>query len=539
LRGKPLGERVGADGFSVRDAALLGAILGALAIVYWEPLTGLVTTWSRSPMYSYGFGVPAVSAFLIWERRGLLRRIPHVPAPLAGGSVLAAAFALTLVGGAASIQTLQQIGFVLAIVGVVLLLFGRRFTFAIWAGLAYLLLMIPVWDVFTERLHWPFQLRSAEVGVAMLRAVGIPAHREGTIISLPNVTIEVARACSGVNYLVAVLALGLPVAYLYVDGLLRRAALIGFAVVIAAVSNSLRVALIGGLAYLEIGSPLHGPFHVLHGLFVAMIGYVALFVGLRWLGRAARPGTALTSSRAAWPRLSAPLAVSVIAALAGLGIVSVVQRPVAVALIAPLDALPLELGRWSGRPVSAAIDAPSAKWWRGSDATLQRRYLRADGAEADVFIGYFEMQRQGKELVSFLSAPLHEAASPLPIDLPGGGRLRANHVAEVEGRKESSVFWYELDGGTEANEYRAKARLLGNALLRRRTNGAVVMISSVVSSSGGHVAAAGDLEELAALVHQQLTATLPWAGAQPTRSVRVAAASRGLIPGTEEQGSYR
>ena len=117
----------------------------------------------------------------------------------------------------------------------------------------------------------------------ILQLVGVPAYHEGVTLHLPTITLEVARACSGVNYLIAVLALGLPLGYLYLPSLPRRAILIVSAVIIAAVSNSLRVALIGMLAYWEIGSPLHGPFHVLHGLFVSGIGYVVLFAGLRML----------------------------------------------------------------------------------------------------------------------------------------------------------------------------------------------------------------------------------------------------------------
>ena len=81
--------------------------------------------------------------------------------------------------------------------------------------------------------------------------------------------IEVARACSGVNYLVAVLALGLPLAYLYLRSWWRRGVLIASALLIAAAANSLRVALIGVLVYYDLGAPLHGPAHVLHGLFVS------------------------------------------------------------------------------------------------------------------------------------------------------------------------------------------------------------------------------------------------------------------------------
>ena len=123
---------------------------------------------------------------------------------------------------------------------------------AVWFALAYLVLMVPFWEGLTEPLHLPFQQLSANLGIRMLHVVGIPSYREGLYLFLPNVTLEVARACSGVNYLVAILALGLPLGYLYLPTVWRRVLLLAMAIGVAAISNSLRVALIGVLSYLEI-----------------------------------------------------------------------------------------------------------------------------------------------------------------------------------------------------------------------------------------------------------------------------------------------
>ena len=117
---------------------------------------------------------------------------------------------LSTAARACGVQVLDRLAFLVSLTAAVILLFGYAYLRVAWAALAYLLLMIPIWDGLTESLHGPFQLRSAEIGTWLLRNVGVPAHREGTVIALPNLTIEVARACSGVNYLIAVTALGLP-----------------------------------------------------------------------------------------------------------------------------------------------------------------------------------------------------------------------------------------------------------------------------------------------------------------------------------------
>ena len=117
---------------------------------------------------------------------------------------------MTIAGRAGGIQVLEQLAFLVSLTARRAHAVRRRRTSASrWAALAYLLLMVPLWDGFTEPLHEPFQQRSAAIGIWLLHGIGIPAFREGTFITLPNLQIEVARVCSGVNYLVAVVALGL------------------------------------------------------------------------------------------------------------------------------------------------------------------------------------------------------------------------------------------------------------------------------------------------------------------------------------------
>ena len=116
-----------------------------------------------------------------------------------------------------------------------------------------------------------------------MRVIGIPLFRDGTLITLPNLTLEVARECSGVNYLVAVLALALPMAFLRLRESVAPSLLVVSALVVAALANGAARRLDRALAYWDIGSPLHGPFHVLHGLFVAAVGFVVIFAGLQLL----------------------------------------------------------------------------------------------------------------------------------------------------------------------------------------------------------------------------------------------------------------
>jgi EpsI family protein len=485
-------------------AALL-AVAGGLAFAEWTAVRGMMRLWANSPMYSYGYLVPVIAGVLVWSRRDRLAALPVRPAPIAGGLLLAL-WAVLMIGGVRSgLQLAQQVALLPGIVGAVLVLCGLAHVRVAWAGLAYLILMIPIWDGLTEPLHLRFQTLSAGIGVWLVRLVGVPAFREGVFIDLPNLKIEVARACSGINYLVAVLALGLPLAYLYLRSPWRRILLLVSAVVVAALSNGLRVALICVLAYYEVGSPLHGPFHVLHGLFVAGIGHVVLFIGL-WLlsersardgGRAA-PGPAIGS--AASPlRRSLALAGGLALVFWATGAYVHTYRPERVTLSSALSNLPRELGAWTSDPFAV----PSRiEWWTGADDHVARIYRTADGRQADVHVLYFEAQEQNRELVSFRVTPLHRRAASTTLAHAGGDTMRVNLAAPAADDARYALFWYDVGGRVEARPTAVKLRTMWNALLHGETSGAAVFIT--MPGTPGGASEPDGLRDLASQVQTAL-----------------------------------
>src|SRR5688500_6586418 len=90
------------------------ALTAGLCLVYAEPLLAMVRQWNVSPMYSYAFTVPAISAFLLWSRRREFRQQPLRPAPIAGGLVLLAALAVQALGRLAAVQVVEQLSFLVA-----------------------------------------------------------------------------------------------------------------------------------------------------------------------------------------------------------------------------------------------------------------------------------------------------------------------------------------------------------------------------------------------------------------------------------------
>jgi EpsI family protein len=474
------------------DPFLLRTIgLGVLLVLLCAPILGdLWNLWWNRYGFSHGFLVPLVSLYLAWLRWPALRQIPVEPAFVPGLLWLVVATVLLLASEIAGILTTGSLALILVLAGLVLLLCGYAYLKALAFPLAYLVFMTPVLDGLTEPLVWPFQLLTANMSVAILQALGIPVLLENsTSIILPTVTLEVVRECSGAGLLIAVLAIGLPLASLTLQAWWSRITLVLSSVVIAIVANWVRVAVMGIYAQAG-GKDLHGPYHILQGLFVDWVAFVFLFVGAWLLGRMEHdaPPTSLhgdgkgsflglvshgPASNRAWWIACSTLAVAAVALYAVDGGTTELKKELAT--------FPTVIGDWviDHQPNDESlVDLPDA------DESLARTYRAPDGRRVNLYVAYTKTQRQGKELVGMETAPLHEKANATVLRV-GEGSVPANRTFLDKSRRPVPVtFWYHINGTSYADRNLAKLATIKQAVLRGRTDGALVLVSAEPRSGG-------------------------------------------------------
>ncbi|HSL21164.1 MAG TPA: EpsI family protein [Vicinamibacterales bacterium] len=465
---------------------LLVAALFLLA--YQATLVTLVDYWTRNDVYSYAFLVPPIAAIFVWLKRDELRRIPPRPALLPGAALTLIGLLLLLAGRRASVNLVEELSLVVTISGLVLLLRGGRAFRVLAFPIGYLLAAVPIWDLLTSRLHPYFQSYSAAVGVGLLRLVGVPVHKDGVVIQLPHVTLEVTEACSGINYLIAILCIGIPLTQLFVVGWPRQLFIVLAAVVVAVLSNGLRVAMVSLFAYYDIRAAdgdIHGPYAFARSLMISGVGYVVLCALIfRFAEARPRPGSVRTIDERAEPaRRPAHLARTIAVGLAVLLLAAYVTferlpRASAVEITRGVS-LPDRIGRWEVRSVGTfSSDLQSLEF----DDTLSKNYAAADGTELNLFIGYFRAQVQGRELAGHglrttLSPP---NTSPGPVFREDGERP----IDFMKPAGQSTYYvthWYVINGTVVSDDYRLKLQTAANAILRGRTNGAVVAVKARAS----------------------------------------------------------
>jgi exosortase len=262
-------------------------LLPFVAVLYATIMPDLFDDWLNDPNYSHGLLVPFISGWFAWQRRGDLQA-SEVRSSNAGLVVIFTALVMLIVGAAGTEYFTQRISLVLLLAGIILYWFGREVLRILALPVAFLVFMVPLPYIVYDAIAFPLKLLVAKVSVATLKAVGVIVWREGNIIMFPNVTLEVADACSGLRSLMSLLAIGVSYAFIFHNSRPQRILLILMAVPIAMISNMFRVIATGFLAQYYGAAAAEGFFHEFAGLAVfALAMGLLLLTGmiLRRIGR--------------------------------------------------------------------------------------------------------------------------------------------------------------------------------------------------------------------------------------------------------------
>ncbi|MEZ5065328.1 MAG: exosortase/archaeosortase family protein [bacterium] len=221
-------------------------VLGFGVLAMYGPLAPeLVSDWNRSGNYSHGWAVLPLAVALVFARRERLTATARQPAAT-GAWIVAAAVAVYLLGAAASEFFLLRSSIVPWALGCVALLHGWRRARVVAFPVAFLLFMIPPPTLVWNAIALPLQLLASRVAEWTLVLAGATIERDGNVIHLAGVSLEVAAACSGLRSLVTLLALAALLAEGSLTGTIvrrfpNRVILFLAAVPIAVLLNAVRV----------------------------------------------------------------------------------------------------------------------------------------------------------------------------------------------------------------------------------------------------------------------------------------------------------
>ena len=280
LVGAHVGKREGSFGglrstLGNREIAA-GCVLAILLIAIYSKIgVKLVTDWYEIADYSHGFLVPFFAAFILWDKRKILQATPTRPT-WAGLPLLVFGIITLFFGVYGAELFLSRISFVLILAGMVWMFFGSAILREIRLPLAVLLLAIPFPEIIFNQITFPLQLFASRVASSILPVLGVPVFREGNVIQLPVMKLEVAQACSGIRSLMSLFTLAVFYGYFLEKTTGRRWFLALASIPIAVAANSARI--VGTGLCVQYWDPAKG-----EGFFHEFSGWVMFVISLSLL----------------------------------------------------------------------------------------------------------------------------------------------------------------------------------------------------------------------------------------------------------------
>jgi len=254
-------------------------VLVGLLVLYVPTFYGLATSIWQEDDQAYGPIILAVIVWLIWDKRKVLLALPARTRPVPGLSILVFGLLLYIVGRSQDINLLQVGALIPILAGVLLAMRGSPGLREMGFMLLFIVFLIPFPNVFVDAVTGPLKQNVSMIAEYVLYTAGYPIARSGVVITIGQYQLLVADACSGINSMFSLTAMGL--LYLYLaqrKNWLHNGLILASLLPIAFCANVLRVIFLVLVTYHFGDSAGQGFLHGFSGmvLFVVALTFVMI-----------------------------------------------------------------------------------------------------------------------------------------------------------------------------------------------------------------------------------------------------------------------
>ena len=442
----------------------LGFAAAAILLLFYHDAAAIVAIWWNSATFNHCLLIPPLLWWLVAQRREELAEL--TPAAWWPGLLLVGAGAFGwMLGEAGGVAFARHLGLLFMLQGSVIALLGRHVAKGLAFPLCYALFLVPA----GEELVPAMQTVTAQISSFLLSVTGVPAHLEGIFITTPTGYFQVAEACAGVKFLIAMAAFGALVANVCYRSWKRRLAFVAVSLAVPVLANGLRAWLTIYVAHRTGSVDLAAGFdHVVYGgIFFAIVIAIILALGWRFFDRGVNDPW--FDPRKLQPEVPRGARLNPVVG----GIIGLILAPVAWLFL---------VGASGAHPVPATIALPQVPGWQlvpagqgrawqphyvGADRIRIAHYRDAQGRIVDLAIIVFASQSEGRELVGFGQGAVEPDtgawAWTANAEPPPGGR--AERIASNGVAREVLSFYRVGDvltgSGVEVKLETLKTRLLG------------------------------------------------------------------------------
>ena len=462
-----------------RYIGVWAGLVAVILLILNRDVLHLVTRWWNSSTYGHCLLIPPILAWLVYLRKDGLKRLAPRPWP-PGAALMLGAGLIWFVGELAGAALLRHAGIVTMLMATIPTIFGLAVTRGLAFPIGFALFMIPV----GEQIEPYMQTITAHMSVWLLDLFGVPNHMDGVFISIPNGDFEVAEACSGVRFLIAMIAFGALVSNVCFLSAKRRFWFMVAAIVLPIVANGIRAWGTIYIAHLTTPEFARGVDHIVYGwIFFAFVMALLLGVGWRYFDRPVEdpivhperlqvPGTAAGPPNRLLLTAGLGLALAGAApAYAALTEARTTERPTAgLAIAAPPG--------WSATRFEGV---PWKPIYKGATAESYASFVDAAGQPVELFIAVYDDQHGDRELVAYGNGVIDELAeeggwSWAADQRPPPG-ARASQINQGYAARDV-VQYYWVNRRLTGSPYAAKIEGLKARLLGGDPQAATVIVSA-------------------------------------------------------------
>lgn len=249
-----------------------------IVVLYWNVLSSLAQDWQELEEYSHGFLLPVLAGYLFWQSRDTLGDETRFSPSWWGTAIAFLALALLGVGIASFTAYFEKISLLLLLIGLIVARYGFGALPLAFVPLMLVFLSYPLPFFINAQLTSGMQLLSSELGVAIIRLMGIPVYLEGNVIDLGTYKMQVVEACSGLRYMFPLLSFSLVLACFFKVAMWKRVLVFLSAIPITILMNSVRIGVIGMLAEYRGISSADGFLHAFEGWLIFICCLLILFL---------------------------------------------------------------------------------------------------------------------------------------------------------------------------------------------------------------------------------------------------------------------
>jgi exosortase len=266
----------------VRRNIYFALLIVASLLAFWAPIKNLVEFVTSHDYASHILLIAPLSMFLVYIKRQKIFSVNSTRKQtiIAGSGLFLLALIFVLISKYQPLSTeklsLEILSLVILWISVFVFCYGTESSVKARFPLLFLLLLVPIPEFAIDKTIFALQAGSSDVAYGLLRILNVPVLKEGFILRLPMVNLEVAKECSGIRSSIALLVTVLVAAEFLLRSSWRKVLLVVAIIPILVLKNGARIVTIYLLAAYLNPAFLHGWLHTSGGVVFYLLGLAAL-----------------------------------------------------------------------------------------------------------------------------------------------------------------------------------------------------------------------------------------------------------------------